>query len=226
MVACTAGPIRRRPKKPWICSDTLKIIDQRRSARLSGNLAEYRRLNRECNAAIRNDRRKFWNDQAECLEKAAQTNNFSWPLTGTLSSRLDGFDSRALRSILGIHWRDLVSNETVRTLAGQPPASSLAARRRVCWYGHVLRLPPHHSSRAILDFDLGSFGWKRPRGAPRTRWLDVVKRDLDQLGLDPAAIEPLAQVRDKWWALVNMVGTTRRRALCTRHDDDDDVASA
>ena len=27
----------------------------------------------------------------------------TWPLTGTLSSRLDGFDSRALRSILGIH---------------------------------------------------------------------------------------------------------------------------
>ena len=52
-------------------------------------------------------------------------------LIGTLFSRLD---SRALRSILGIHWRDLVSNETVRPLTGQPPASSLAARRRVRWY--------------------------------------------------------------------------------------------
>jgi len=41
---------------------TLKIIDQRRSARLSGNLAEYRRLNRERNAAISSDQRKFWND--------------------------------------------------------------------------------------------------------------------------------------------------------------------
>jgi len=82
----------------------------------------------------------------------------TWPRTGTLSSRLDGFDSMALRLILGIHWRDLVSNETVRALAGQPPASSLAARRRVRWYGHVLRLQPHHPSRAILDFDPGSFG--------------------------------------------------------------------
>ena len=95
-----------------------------------------------------------------------------WLLTGTLSSRLDDFDSRALRSILGIHWRDLLSNETVRALAGQLPASSLAARRRVRWYGHVLRMPPHHPPRAIQDFDPGSFGWKRPRGAPRTRWID------------------------------------------------------
>ena len=31
-VACTAGPIRRQSKKPWVSSDTLKIIDQRRSA--------------------------------------------------------------------------------------------------------------------------------------------------------------------------------------------------
>jgi len=132
----------------------------------------------------------------------------TWPLTGSLSSRLDGFDSRALRSILGIHWRDLVSNETVWALAGHAPDSSLAARRRVRWYGHVLRLPPDHSSRAILDFDLGSFGWKRPRGASRTRWFDVVKRDLNQLGLGPAATEPLAQDRDKWRALVNLVGST------------------
>jgi len=79
----------------------------------------------------------------------------------------------------------------MRALAGQPLASSLAARRRVRCYGHVLRTTPHHPSRAILDFDPGSFGWKRPRGAPRTRWIDVVRRDLDQLGIDPAAIEPL-----------------------------------
>jgi len=55
----------------------------------------------------------------------------TWPLTATLSSRLDVFDSRALRSILGIHWRDFVSNETVRAFTAQPPASALAARRRV-----------------------------------------------------------------------------------------------
>jgi len=36
----------------------------------------------------------------------------------------------------------------------------------------------------------------------------VIKRDLDKLGLDPAAVEPLAQDRDKWRTLVNMVGST------------------
>jgi len=74
-------------------------------------------------------------------------------------------------------------------LAGQIPASSLAARRRVRRYGHVLRMPPHHPSQAILDFDPASFDWKRPGGTPRTRWIDVVRRDLDRFGLNPGAIE-------------------------------------
>ena len=107
-----------------------------------------------------------------------------------------------------IHWRNLVSNETVRALAGQAPASSLAARRQVldmviCFASHSIIL-----LRAILDFDPGSFGWKRPRGAPRTHWIDVVRLDLDQLGLDPSIIEPLALIRDKWQALVSLVGST------------------
>ena len=33
-----------------------------------------------------------------------------------------------------------------------------------------------------------------------------MRRDLDQLGLDPAAIESLAQNCDEWRTLVNLVG--------------------
>jgi len=102
-----------------------------------------------------------------------------------------------------------------------------------------LWLPPARSAgmdmcfachRTILlglswTFDPGSLGWKRPRGASRTRWFDVVKREFDQLGLDPAAIEPLAQDRDKWRALLNLVGSTRRRTPCARHDDDYDIST-
>jgi len=144
----------------------------------------------------------------------------TWPLTGTLSFRLDGFDSRALRSILGIHWRDLVSNETVWALAGLlfgcPPQDPLV------WTCASPATAPSFSDYPGLD--PGSFGWKRPRGAPRTRWIDVVRRDLDQLGLDPVAVEPLAQDRDEWRALENPVGFTHDapRAPCTRNDDDDD----
>jgi len=45
---------------------------------------------------------------------------------------------------------------------------------------------------------------KRPLGRPRRRWEDNIKMDLREVGGGGDWME-LAQVRDRWWALVNMV---------------------
>ena len=132
----------------------------------------------------------------------------TWPLTKTLSARIDGFDGRALRRIEGIFWPRIISNEDLRAITHQPPASRLAAMRRVRWYGHLLRLPDDHPTKALLDFDPAREGWLRPRGAPRTRWLDVVAQDLQLCDLTLAAARPLAQNRPAWRRLVARVGST------------------
>jgi hypothetical protein len=43
---------------------------------------------------------------------------------------------------------------------------------------------------------------KRPLGRPRRRWLDNIKIDLREIGWDGLDWIDLAQVRDKWRALV------------------------
>ena len=45
---------------------------------------------------------------------------------------------------------------------------------------------------------------KRPLGRPRHRWEDNIKMDLREVGRDGDWME-LAQDRDRWRALVNMV---------------------
>jgi len=45
---------------------------------------------------------------------------------------------------------------------------------------------------------------KRPLGRPRRRWEDNIKMDLREVGGGKAWME-LAQDRDRWWVLVNMV---------------------
>ncbi|CAH1233298.1 Hypp676 [Branchiostoma lanceolatum] len=132
----------------------------------------------------------------------------AWPLNNTLEARLDGFDSRALRRIAGIRWHEHVSNIKLRELTKQPPASRLAAMRRIRWYGHVLRLPPEHPTRAMLDFDPKQAGWRRPGGAPRTRWMDVVGRDLRNLNIPLSQTPQMAENRGRWRGLVNLVGST------------------
>ncbi|CAH1271086.1 ZNF195 [Branchiostoma lanceolatum] len=69
------GKSRPSPKQPWISPETLDIIDRRRDARLRGDLNEYRRLNGARNTSIRQDREKYWTDQATKLEAAAERND-------------------------------------------------------------------------------------------------------------------------------------------------------
>ena len=50
---------------------------------------------------------------------------------------------------------------------------------------------------------------KRPLGRPRRRWEDNIKMDLDEVGGGCGDCKELAQDRDRWRALVSMVGNLR-----------------
>ena len=55
----------------------------------------------------------------------------------TEEKKLDVFDSRCLRRILGIMWLHHARNTEVRERTGQTPASLLFNSRRLRWFGHV-----------------------------------------------------------------------------------------
>jgi hypothetical protein len=46
---------------------------------------------------------------------------------------------------------------------------------------------------------------KRPLGRQRRRWVNNIKRDLREIGWDAVDWIDLAQERDQWRAIVNMV---------------------
>jgi hypothetical protein len=50
---------------------------------------------------------------------------------------------------------------------------------------------------------------KRPLGRPRCRWVDNNKLDLREIGWDGIDLVDLAQDRDQWRALVNMIKNLR-----------------
>jgi hypothetical protein len=49
---------------------------------------------------------------------------------------------------------------------------------------------------------------RKPHGTPRRRWKDNIKRDLKEVGLYDVDWINVAQDRDKWRAVVNMVLNT------------------
>jgi hypothetical protein len=52
---------------------------------------------------------------------------------------------------------------------------------------------------------VGKLEGKRPLGRPRCKWVDNIKRDLREIGWGGMDWIDLAQDRDQWRTLVNMV---------------------
>uniref|UniRef100_A0A7I4Y3C4 Ribosome biogenesis regulatory protein n=1 Tax=Haemonchus contortus TaxID=6289 RepID=A0A7I4Y3C4_HAECO len=98
---------------------------------------------------------------------------------------------------------DRVRSEDFRTAMQTAPVQLKMREQRLRWFGHVLRRPKSHPIREAMEFEAKG---KRPRGAPKKRWRDVIKRDLAE---DKVAAEDAVD-RMEWRRLT--------RAAATAHD--------
>ena len=55
------------------------------------------------------------------------------------------------------------------------PMATVMGRRRLEWFGHVKRRYATENVRAVAEMKMEG---KRPRGTPKLRWNDTVRRDL------------------------------------------------
>jgi len=78
--------------------------------------------------------------------------------------------------------------------------------RRMRWAGHVARM---WERRGVYRVLVGKPEGKRPFGRPRCRWEDNIKMNLQEVGCEGMDWIELAQDRDRWWALVNVVMNLR-----------------
>jgi hypothetical protein len=70
------------------------------------------------------------------------------------------------------------------------------------WEGHVERMGEKRNVYRLL---VGKPEGKRPLGRPRRRWIDNIKKDLIEIGLNVVDWIGLAQDRYRWRALVKAV---------------------
>ena len=59
--------------------------------------------------------------------------------------------------------------------------------------------------KGVYSFVVGKPDGKRPLGRPRLRWEDNIKMDFKEVGCGGMNWIKLAQDRDRWRALVNVV---------------------
>lgn len=115
-------------------------------------------------------------------------------ITFTLSFMTSSLPSP--RTIEGIHWSDLMSNEELRRKTDQPDIVSIITRCRVLVIGHVLRRPDVHPTVVIYQVDLQFANQRGPHGRPRIHWKDVSRQDFQYINLALEGVPALCW-RDK-----------------------------
>jgi hypothetical protein len=119
-------------------------------------------------------------------------------LTVREEHKLRVFENRVLRRIFGpkrdgvtAGWRKLY-NEKLHNLYSSPSRIRIIKSRRMRWAGHVVQMGEKRNMCRLL---VGKPDGKRPLGRPRHRWIDNIKMDLVEMGLNVVDWIGLAQDR-------------------------------
>ena len=74
----------------------------------------------------------------------------TWTVYGMQFDRLQAYVMRHLRSIMGISWREKISNDKVLKRAGLPSLKVILIQMNLQWLGHVERMDHERLSRQLL----------------------------------------------------------------------------
>jgi hypothetical protein len=102
-------------------------------------------------------------------------------------------------------WRKL-RNGKLHNLYSSLNIIRMIKLRKMRWAGQVARMGEKRNAYRIL---VGKPEGKRPLGRQRHRWVDNSKMDLREIGWGGMDWIDLAEDRDQWRALVNMVMNLR-----------------
>lgn len=118
----------------------------------------------------------------------------TWTLKAEDARRLEVFEMRCLRAILGVTRRERLTNEYIRReLEMTETITDVVRKKRLRWFGHVLRRPPESY---ILRVYWQDFTAPRPRARPPKRWRDQIPEDV---GLPLHRCEEMALDGEEWW---------------------------
>jgi hypothetical protein len=92
--------------------------------------------------------------------------------------------------------------DELHSLYSSPNIVRVIKSRRMRWAGHVARMG---NGRSVYSVLAGRPERKRPLEIPRRRWVDIIKLDLREIGIDRVKWIRLARDRFQWRAFVNTV---------------------
>ncbi|EYB94597.1 hypothetical protein Y032_0170g283 [Ancylostoma ceylanicum] len=88
---------------------------------------------------------------------------------------LHAMEMRMLRWTQGLTGLDRVRNDDVRSKFVVAPIVAKMREARLRWHGHVLRSDDNSVAKSAMNITVDE---RRPRGRPKTRWLDRIEEEM------------------------------------------------
>ena len=103
-----------------------------------------------------------------------------WTMKKKDAMLMNKTEMRMLRWIQCVSLREHTRNEVIRETETVQPIATHLMRKRLRWYGHVRRRDESHTTRTVLDMVVEGV---RPRGRPKLRYMNTIKRAIKKNGL-------------------------------------------
>lgn len=118
----------------------------------------------------------------------------TWKLNLKEKQSLEIVERKVLRRIYGGKRTGEVwerrTNKEILELYNEPSISNVARAQRMRWLGHVARLDDNIPTKQAL---IRGITGRRSRGRPRSKWMEMVERDLNEMGI----VDWREQIRNK-----------------------------
>ncbi|XP_046976347.1 uncharacterized protein LOC124542443 [Vanessa cardui] len=118
----------------------------------------------------------------------------TWAVTQKNVNTIQVAEMKMLRWMCGVTRLDKIRNEYVRGSMGVRDIADKMQESRLRWYGHVKRKPPDYAGNLALQLSIPG---RRSRGRPKTRWKDVVLKDMKMCQLSDDDVKDRAKWRAK-----------------------------
>ena len=133
-------------------------------------------------------------------------------LTAELERRIQATEMRCYRRLLGISYKDRITNEEVTKRIRQviglwEDLLTTVKKRKLKWYGHITR-----STGLTTTFLQGTVQGGRKKGGQKKRWEDNIR---EWTGLQLSETFRLAEDRKEWRKLVVKSSVAPRRSAKT-----------
>ena len=131
-----------------------------------------------------------------CIFPIASYGCEAWTISKSIAKRINAFEFKCYRAILGVHWSQHRTNDSVANELGVIPGSLMRQikKQKLKYYGHIAR---HECLEGVLIE--GRMEGKRRKGRPCRKWHDDIK---DWLNMDIYGVKNATRDRNHYRLLV------------------------